>query len=213
MTPTMSRLARMVDRLAGLAARAVLSWSAGRVDPWDRVVIEMMQGRLGEVGDGRARLRWSLGALELVWATRRRRARAVRREWPEAASIAAIGAALGILALISLTTHIPDFERTPAGVLFGFLALYFAAAGFLSGRRTGAIGTGAWAGVACGLAFSLALWVSLFLTAASVGVSHVARLGGPDLVGIAFGAVGFFAAMGAGFGALGAQVATRERRR
>lgn len=202
---------RALDWLAALAARLVLAWSAGRVDLWDRVWIETMQGRLGEIGDGRAQLRWSLGALHLVWETRRRRAR--QRPWPEAARIAMRGSLLGILALIAFTTHVPDPERMPAAVLFGFLALYFGGSGFLSGRRTGQIGTGAWAGVACGLAFTLAVWISLFSTAAAIGASNVAKLGGPDLVGIAFGAVGFFAAMGAGCGALGARVAMRERRR
>jgi hypothetical protein len=46
----------VLDRVAARAARAVLAWSAGRVDPWDRVWIDALRGELDAIGEGRAQL-------------------------------------------------------------------------------------------------------------------------------------------------------------
>ena len=63
-------------------------------------------------------------------------------EWPESWSIMAGGLLLGGLAWLAFTTHVPNLERLPAEVLFGFLGLYYFSAGYLSGCRTGKVGTG-----------------------------------------------------------------------
>jgi hypothetical protein len=200
----MSRTRQLLDRAAARAARALLAWSASRVDPWDRVWIDAMRGELDEIGAGWAQLAWAVGALRLVWIARRRAARREHRTWPEAARIVAGGMPLAVLALIAVATNVPNLEQTPAVLVFSFLAFYFAGAGFLSGRRTGHIGMGAWAGAACGLTLTAVVCVAIFTTAAHLGVRDVTRSGFLGLVGVAWSALGFFALMGAACGALGA---------
>jgi len=203
---------RLPDLVAARAARALLAWSAGRVDPWDRVWIDAMRGEVDEIGGGWAQLAWAAGALRLVWIARSRAARRELGAWPEAAHIVAGGVVLAVMSLVAFATNVPDLRQTSPAQVFGFLVLYVVVAGFLSGHRTGRVVTGAWAGVACGLALATVVCVAAFITAAHVGVGEVARSGFVGLVGIAWGAVGFFVVLGAACGALGALAVTHGRR-
>jgi len=133
-------------------------------------------------------------------------------DWPEAWSIVAGALLLGALVWIAFTTRVPNVERLPAEVIFGFLGLYFYSAGFLSGRRTGQVGTGGWAGAACGLAFGAAVCGAMYRTAMHEGVREAVRSGSLDQVAIAVSGLVFFVVMGALCGALGARGAVQAYR-
>jgi hypothetical protein len=136
----------------------------------------------------------------------------VRDTWPESWSVAAGSLLLGVLVWAAFTTRIPNIERLPAEMVFGFLGLYFYAVGFLSGRRTGKIGTGSWAGLACGLAFGVVVCAEMLATGLTVGYRESARAGSANQVAIAWSGLVFFVAMGAGCGALGARLAVSQMR-
>jgi hypothetical protein len=133
-------------------------------------------------------------------------------DWPESWKIVAGAALLGTLVWIAFTTRIPNVERLPAEMIFGFLGLYFYSAGFLSGRRTGQVGTGGWAGAACGLAFGAAVCGAMYRTAMHEGVREAVRSGSLDQVAIAVSGLVFFIVMGALCGALGARGAVQGYR-
>jgi hypothetical protein len=133
-------------------------------------------------------------------------------DWPESLSIVIGAMLLGALVWIAFTTRVPNVERLPAEVIFGFLALYFYSAGFLSGRRTGQVGSGGWAGAACGLAFSAAVCGAMYRTAMHEGVREAVRSGSLDQVAIAVSGLVFFVVMGALCGALGARGAVQAHR-
>jgi len=138
-----------------------------------------------------------------------------RREpiaWPEPLNVVAGAVLLGTLVWIAFTTRIPNVERLPAEVIFGFLGLYFYSAGFLSGRRTGRVGPGGWAGAACGLAFGAAVCGAMYRTAMHEGVREAVRSGSLDQVAIAVTGLVFFVVMGALCGALGARGAVQAHR-
>jgi hypothetical protein len=132
--------------------------------------------------------------------------------WPESLSIMAGAALLGAAACFAFSTRIPNVERLPAEVVFGFLGLYFYSAGFLSGRRTGKVGSGGWAGASCGLAFGAAVCGAMYVTARYEGVREAVRAGSLDQVAIAISGLVFFVALGALCGALGARGAVQARR-
>lgn len=136
-------------------------------------------------------------------------------EWPESLNIVVGALVLGGLVWIAFTTRIPNVERLPAEIIFGFLGLYFYSVGFLSGRRTGQVGKGSWAGAACGLAFGAAVCGAMYRTAMHEGVREAVRSGSLDQVAIAVTGLVFFIVMGALCGALGARGAihaSRQRR-
>src|SRR3954454_3757978 len=103
----------MLDRVAAQAVHRLLAWRAGRV------------------------------ALQSAGATSQGASHGGPEVWPESWSILFSGLLLGTLAWVAFATRIASPEQLPAEVLFGFLALYFYSAGFLSGRRTGQTGKGA----------------------------------------------------------------------
>ena len=135
-----------------------------------------------------------------------------QEDWPETWSIVVGAMLLGALVWIAFTTRVPNVERLPAEIIFGFLGLYFYSAGFLSGRRTGRIGTGGWAGAACGLAFGAAVCGVMYRTAMHEGVREAVRSGSLDQVAIAVSGLVFFVVMGALCGALGARGAVQAYR-
>jgi hypothetical protein len=150
-----------------------------------------------------------------AWAARGPLARGARRQqdpWPESWNIILGALLLGALVWTVFSTHVPNVEKLPPEAEFGFLGLYFYAVGFLSGRRTGQIGTGSWAGVASGLAFGVAVCADMYTTAMREGVRETIRYGGPDQVAIALSGLLFFVLMGALCGTLGARGATHTRR-
>ena len=91
-----------------------------------------------------------------------------RNEPPEGLINIAAGLLLGVVLMLVYGTHFAELERTPPELVFGFLGLYFYAAGYLSGRRTGKVGTGAWAGIVCGLAFGIVVSVVMFTSPPSM---------------------------------------------
>jgi hypothetical protein len=133
-------------------------------------------------------------------------------DWPESWRIVAGAMLLGALAWVAFTTRIPNVELLPAEMVFCFLGLYFYSAGFLSGRRTGQVGMGGWAGAACGLAFGAAVCGSMYRTAMHEGVREAVRAGSLDQVAIAVSGLVFFVVMGALCGALGARGAVQAQR-
>lgn len=143
----------------------------------------------------------------LAWSARRE-----PLAWPESVNIVAGAALLGSLVWIAFTTRIPNVERLPAEIIFGFLGLYFYSAGFLSGCRTGQVGPGGWAGAACGLAFGAAVCGAMYRTAMHEGVREAVRSGSLDQVAIAVSGLVFFVVMGALCGALGARGAVQAHR-
>src|SRR5688572_20403311 len=130
----MIRRGQVLDRVATRAARSLLAWSARHVAPSRRGWITAMRMELDHIDGGWARLAWAVGGLRLVWMAPQERSRSDHEAWPEPASIVAGAMLLGILAWIAFTTRVPDVERMPAEMVFGFLALYFYSVGFLSGR-------------------------------------------------------------------------------
>jgi hypothetical protein len=133
--------------------------------------------------------------------------------WPEQWNILAGALLLGFLTWVAFTTRIPDMEKLPAEVVFGFLGLYFYSVGYLSGRRTGQVGTGSWAGAVSGLAFGVMVCVAMYNAAMTFGVRESVRSGSLDQVAIAVTGLVFFVAMGALCGALGARGAVKAYRR
>jgi hypothetical protein len=132
--------------------------------------------------------------------------------WPESLSIVVGAALLGAAACFAFSTHIPDMERLPAEVVFGFLSLYFYSAGFLAGRRTSKVSSGGWAGASCGLAFGAAVCGAMYVTARHEGVREAVRAGSLDQVAIAISGLVFFVVMGALCGAFGARGAVQAQR-
>ena len=133
-------------------------------------------------------------------------------DWPESWSNVLAAALLGALSWVAFTTRVPNVERLPAEVVFGFLGLYFYSAGFLSGRRTGQVGTGGWAGATCGLAFGATVCGAMYTAAMHEGVREAVRSGSLDQVAIAVSGLVFFVVMGALCGALGARGAVQAHR-
>ena len=109
-------------------------------------------------------------------------------------------------------THFAELERTPPELVFGFLGLYFYAAGYLSGRRTGKVGTGAWAGIVCGLAFGIVVSVVMFTSPPSMARGS-SNYGGINDVCIAWSGAVFFIMLGAACGAAGARLAIQSGHR
>jgi hypothetical protein len=168
----------------------------------------------GEIGKRMIRPPWLLDRVAsqatrglLAWNARREQV-----ELPEQLSIIAGAALLGGFAWIAFTTRVPDMEKLPAEVVFGFLGLYFYTVGYLSGRRTGRIGTGSWAGAASGLAFGVIVCVAMYMAAMAFGVRESVRSGSLDQVAIAVTGLVFFVVMGALCGALGARGAVHASR-
>ena len=118
---------------------------------------------------------------------------------------------LGLALMLTFGTHFVELERTPPELLFGLLGVYFYASGYLSGRRTGKVGTGAWAGVACGLAFGIVVCVVMF-TSPHSGMRESVRGGEGDQLAIAWSSAVFFIALGGGCGAIGARSAIHASR-
>jgi hypothetical protein len=171
-----------------------------------------MRMELDHIDGGWARLAWAVGGLRLVWMAPQERARSDHEAWPEPASIVAGAMLLGVLAWIAFTTRVPDIERMPAEMVFGFLALYFYSVGFLSGRRTGKMGTGGWAGAACGLTFGVVVCVEMYMTAVHQGVREAVQGGSLDQAAIAVMGLVVFLVMGALCGVLGARGAIQAHR-
>ncbi|MFN8634004.1 MAG: hypothetical protein U0893_09130 [Chloroflexota bacterium] len=132
--------------------------------------------------------------------------------WPESWRIFAGGFLMGSLAWVAFEVRRPNVEQLPAEVLFGFLILYFYSAGYLSGRRTGKVGTGSWAGIVGGLAFGVVVCVHMVMMAMEHGVRNTIRAGASDQFAIGWSGVVFFVLLGAVCGALGAKAAIRARR-
>jgi hypothetical protein len=143
----------------------------------------------------------------LAWSARRE-----QDNWPEAWSIVVGAILLGALAWYVFTMRVPDIEKTPAEMIFGFLGLYFYSVGFLSGRRTNKVGTGGWAGAACGLTFGLVVCLAMYTSAMTLGVRDAVRSGSLDQVAIAVSGLVFFVVMGALCGAVGARGAKQAYR-
>jgi len=167
---------------------------------------------LYEIDGGWARLACAVDGLRLAWLPGGPPEARHRPEWPESWSIAAGGMLLGLLTWIAFAVHMPDPERMPAEVLFGFLMLYFYAVGFLSGRRTGKTGTGSWAGAASGLAFGAVVALHMTVIGLSAGYGGTIRYGSPNQVAIAWSGLVFFLMLGAVCGWLGARSAVRAPR-
>jgi drug/metabolite transporter (DMT)-like permease len=138
--------------------------------------------------------------------------RRTRDDLPEGWINLAAGLLLGVFLLLIYGTHFAELERTPPELVFGFLGLYFYAAGYLSGRRTGKVGTGAWAGIACGMAFGIVVGVVMYTTPPEMGRS-AGHYGGANDVAIAWSGAVFFMVLGAACGAAGAKLAIQSARR
>ena len=138
--------------------------------------------------------------------------RRTRNDPPEGWINAAAGLLLGVFLMLVFGTHYAELERTPPELVFGFLGLYFYAAGYLSGRRTGKVGTGAWAGVACGIAFGVVVAVVMFTSPLSMSPGS-SNYGGANEVAIAWSGAVFFVILGAACGAAGARLAIQSARR
>jgi hypothetical protein len=203
---------RALDRVAARAARNLLVWSARRADPSRRGWIVALRHELHEIDGGWARLAWAIDGLRVVYLTPVPTGHHGRQEWPESWSIMAGGLLLGLLAWAAFVTHVPNLETIPAEVMFGFLTLYFYTVGFLSGRRTGQVGKGSWAGVAGGLAFGVAVCAHMMMVSFAEGAHSAIMYGGPNQVAIAWSGVVFFILLGAICGALGARSAIRAQR-
>ncbi|MCC7367346.1 MAG: hypothetical protein IT306_02925 [Chloroflexi bacterium] len=137
---------------------------------------------------------------------------AIRRspdEPPEGWLNLSAGALLAFVLLLVFGTHALELERVPPEMVFGFLGLYFYAAGYLSGRRTGKIGTGAWAGVACGLAFGVVVCVVMFTSGPDLTTGS-ANYGSVNKVAIAWSGAVFYIMLGAACGAAGAKLAVQS---
>jgi len=143
--------------------------------------------------------------------TSREAVRRTQYDPPEGWHNVAGGLLLGAVLMLTFGTHIVELERTPPELLFGLLGLYFYAAGYLSGRRTGKVGTGAWAGVACGLAFGIVVCVVIFTTPL-LGMRESVRGGEGDQLAIAWSSAVFFIAVGGVCGALGSRTAIQASR-
>ena len=139
-------------------------------------------------------------------------ARRERYDPPEGVINLSAGLLLWVVLMLVYGTHFFELERTPPELVFGFLGLYFYAAGYLSGRRTGKVGTGAWAGIACGLAFGIVVSVVMFTTPASMMHSS-ANYGGANNVAIAWSGAVFFIMLGGACGAAGARLAIQSAQR
>ena len=135
-----------------------------------------------------------------------------RHDPPEGLINLSAGLLLGVVLMLVYGTHFYELERTPPELIFGFLGLYFYAAGYLSGRRTGKVGTGAWAGIACGLAFGIVVGVVMFTTPPEL-VRVSSQYGGANDVAIAWSGAVFFTVLGAACGAAGARLAIQTANR
>jgi drug/metabolite transporter (DMT)-like permease len=138
--------------------------------------------------------------------------RRLRHEPPEGWLNIVAGLLLGTFLMLIYGTHLLELEQTPPEIVFGFLGLYFYAAGYLSGRRTGKVGTGAWAGVVCGLAFGIVVSVVMFTAPPGLARSS-SHYGGVNNVAIAWSGAVFFIILGAACGAAGARLAIQSARR
>jgi hypothetical protein len=203
---------RALDRAAARAARDLLAWSARHADPSRRGWIVALRHELHEIDGGWARLAWAVGGLRVVYLTPSPAGHHGRQEWPESWSIMAGGLLLGLLAWLAFVTHVPNLEQIPAEVMFGFLTLYFYTVGFLSGRRTGQVGKGSWAGATGGLAFGLAVCLHMIAVSFGEDAHESIMYGTPNQVAIAWSGVVFFLILGAICGALGARSAVRAQR-
>lgn len=203
---------RTLDRVATRAARGLLGWSARHAHPSRRGWLVALRHELYEIEGGWARLALAMNGLRIAYLTPAPSDPHVRPEWPESWSIAGGGLLLGLLAWIAFATHVPDLERLPVEVLFGFLMLYFYSAGYLSGRRTGKVGPGSWAGAIGGLGFGVAICAHMTAVSFAEGARTTIMYGGPSQVAIAWSSVVFFMVLGAVCGALGARSAIRARR-
>jgi hypothetical protein len=206
----MASVGRALDRVATQTARSLLSWCARHAHPSRRGWIVALRHELYESEGGWARLGLAMDGLRIAYLAPA--GDPGHYEWPESWRIAAGGLLLGLLAWIAFVTHVPDLERMPAEVLFGFLMLYFYSLGFLSGRRTGQIGKGSWAGLVGGLAFGVAVCTHMTVVSFAEGMRTTIMYGGPNQVAIAWSGLVFFVMLGAVCGALGARSAVRARR-
>lgn len=138
--------------------------------------------------------------------------RRLRHEPPESWLNITAGLVLGTILMLVYGIHLLELEQTPPEIVFGFLGLYFYAAGYLSGRRTGKVGTGAWAGVVCGLAFGIVVSVVMFTTPPEMARSS-SHYGSVNNVAIAWSGAVFFIVLGGVCGAAGARLAIQTARR
>lgn len=134
-----------------------------------------------------------------------------RHDPPEGLINLSAGLLLWVVLMLVYGTHAFELEYSPPELVFGFLGLYFYAAGYLSGRRTGKVGTGAWAGIACGLAFGIVVSVVMFTTPATMARSS-SMYGGANDVAIAWSGAVFFIMLGGSLGAAGARLAIQTAR-
>lgn len=202
----------MLDRVATRVARVLLGWSASHGNTPRRRWIHTTRRDLDEIDGGRARLMGDVAGPRLDWIYGAGSGHRGPVAWPESWNIGAGGLLLGVLAWVVFTTHVPDIERTPAEMVFCFLGLYFYAAGFLAGRRTGQVGKGCWAGAIAGLAFGAVVCVATFTASAHAGFSDRVRGGTADQVSITLAGIIFFVLMGVVCGMLGARGALRGHR-
>jgi hypothetical protein len=208
----MASLGQALDRAAARAARGLLAWSARHAGTSRRGWIVALRHELHQIDGGWNRLAWAVDGLRVVYLTPPPAGHDLRHEWPESWCIAAGGLLLGTLVWLAFVTHVPNMEQIPAEMVFGFLTLYCYSVGFLSGRRTGKVGPGSWAGATCGLAFGLAVCLHMIAVAFADGPRASIRYGPPNQVAIAWSGVVFFLVLGAICGALGARSAIRAYR-
>jgi hypothetical protein len=204
---------RTLDRVATQTARGLLGWSARHAHPSRRGWIVALRHDLHEVDGSWARLALALNGLRIAGLAAAPSEDPTQQEWPESWRIAAGGMLMGLLAWIAFSTRVPDLERLPAEALFCFLTLYFFTVGFLSGRRTGQVGKGSWAGAMSGLAFGVAVCAHMTVASFGEGARTTIVYGGPNQVAIAWSGLVFFVVLGVICGVLGARLAIRERRR
>jgi hypothetical protein len=201
-----------LDGVASRTARGLLGWCARHAPASRRGWVVALRHELHEIDGGWARLGLAMNGLRIAYLAPAPSIGEGRPVWPESWSIAAGGLLLGLLAWVAFTTHVPDLERMPAEVLFCFLTLYFYSVGFLSGRRTGQVGKGSWAGLIGGLGFGVVVCAHMTLVSFVEGAHTTIMYGGPNQVAIAWSGLVFFVLLGAVCGALGARLAIRARR-
>lgn len=128
---------------ADAAARTLLGWAGRWVDDSRRPWIDALGAELDVIDGGWARLAWSLGGLRIALMQRRRDMRPRWLTWPSVLADCSFGLGLGLLLIVGIVwtnvivpSHESDSEYQGLYLLFAIgLLVYFAAAGFVAGRR------------------------------------------------------------------------------